>query len=53
MNFRSLVWYDQRMIFGAFLYDAAILVGGESLIDYPRRRVRGVGINGKRDGVRG
>jgi len=48
----SLGWYDQRMIFGAFLYDAAILVGGESLIDYPRR-VRGVGINGKRDGVRG
>lgn len=27
-------------IFGAFLYDAAIFVGGESPVNYPRRRIK-------------
>jgi aquaglyceroporin related protein len=27
-------------IFGAFLYDAAIFVGGESPVNYPRRRMK-------------
>jgi aquaglyceroporin related protein, other eukaryote len=30
-------------IFGAFLYDAAIFVGGESPVNYPRRRIKRVG----------
>jgi aquaglyceroporin related protein len=27
-------------IFGDFLYDAAIFVGGESPVNYPRRRIK-------------
>ena len=30
-------------IFGAFLYDAAIFVGGESPVNYPRHRIRRAG----------
>lgn len=30
-------------IFGAFLYDAAIFVGGESPVNYPRRRIKRAG----------
>jgi aquaglyceroporin related protein len=30
-------------VFGGFLYDAAIFVGGESPVNYPRRRIRRVG----------
>ena len=35
-------------IFGAFLYDAAIFVGGESPVNYPRRRIKRAGTKWKR-----
>jgi aquaglyceroporin related protein len=35
-------------IFGGFLYDAAIFVGGESPVNYPRRRIKRAGHKWKR-----
>lgn len=35
-------------IFGAFLYDAAIFVGGESPVNYPRKRIKRAGMKWKR-----
>ncbi|TVY68861.1 putative membrane protein [Lachnellula suecica] len=35
-------------IFGAFLYDAAIFVGGESPVNYPRRRIKRAGYKWKK-----
>jgi aquaglyceroporin related protein len=35
-------------VFGAFLYDAAIFVGGESPVNYPRRRIKRSGVKWKR-----
>lgn len=35
-------------IFGAFLYDAAIFVGGESPVNYPRRRMKRAGFKWKK-----
>jgi aquaglyceroporin related protein len=48
--FRNGYWVDgpwaatiSGAVFGGFLYDAAIFVGGENPVNYPRRRIRSAG----------
>lgn len=35
-------------VFGAFLYDVAVFVGGESPVNYPRRRIKRAGVKWRR-----